>query len=103
LTANGFLPASSTSWPVFLGLRDGTFHTINGLNSEGIITFPSLHAALSILFATALWRVRGIKWAGLALNGLLLISTPAFGSHYFVDVLAVRCSQPPAGSRRRAS
>jgi PAP2 superfamily len=87
-TANGFLPTSSTSWPVFFGLRDGTFHTISGLNSEGIITFPSLHAALGILFATALWGVRGIKWAGLVLNGLLLISTPAYGSHYFVDVIA---------------
>ena len=39
-SANGFLPASSNSWPVFLGLRDGTLHTVYGLNSEGIITFP---------------------------------------------------------------
>ena len=86
--ANGFLPTSSTSWPVFLGLRDGTFHTINGMNSEGIITFPSLHAALGILFAAALWRVRGIKWAALVLNTLMLVATPAYGSHYFVDVIA---------------
>ena len=86
--AHGFLPTSSTSWPVFLGLRDGTFHTINGANSEGIITFPSLHAALGILFGAALWRVRIIKWAGLVLNGLMLIATPAYGSHYFVDVIA---------------
>src|SRR5580698_11451128 len=85
---NGFLPTSSTSWPVFLGLRDGTFHTINGINSEGIITFPSLHAALGILFAAALWRVRGIKWAALVLNTLMLVATPAYGSHYFVDVIA---------------
>ena len=86
--ANGFLPTSSTSWPVFLGLRDGTFHTIHGMNSEGIITFPSLHAALGILFAAALWRVRGIKWAALVLNALMLVATPAYGSHYFVDVIA---------------
>jgi PAP2 superfamily len=86
--AHGFLPTSSTSWPVFLGLRDGTFHTINGMNSEGIITFPSLHAALGILFATALWRTKGIKWAALVLNGLMLAATPAYGSHYFVDVIA---------------
>jgi hypothetical protein len=85
---SGFLPTSSTSWPVFLGLRDSTFHTINGMNSEGIITFPSLHAALGILFAAALWRVKGIKWAGLALNAAMLVATPAYGSHYFVDVIA---------------
>lgn len=86
--ANGFLPTSATSWPVFLGLRDGTFNTINGMNSEGIITFPSLHAALGILFGAALWRVKRVKWAGLVVNGLLLVSTPAYGSHYFVDVIA---------------
>jgi membrane-associated phospholipid phosphatase len=86
--AKGFLPTSATSWPVFLGLRDGTFHSINGMNSEGIISFPSLHAALGILFATALWRTKGIKWAALVLNGLMLAATPAYGSHYFVDVIA---------------
>jgi hypothetical protein len=86
--SNGFLPTSSTSWPVFLGLRDSTFHTIHGMNSEGIITFPSLHAALGILFAAALARTKGIRWAAFALNGLLLISTPAYGSHYFVDVIS---------------
>ena len=86
--ANGFLPASSTSWPVFIGLRDGTLHTVYGLNSEGIITFPSLHAALGILFAAALWRVRGVRWIALALNGLMLVATPAYGSHYVVDVIA---------------
>jgi hypothetical protein len=85
---NGFLPVSSTSWPVFLGLRDGTMHTVYGLRSEGIITFPSLHAALSFLFAAALWRVRVVRWIALGLNGAMLIATPAYGSHYVVDVIA---------------
>jgi membrane-associated phospholipid phosphatase len=85
---NGFLPVSSTSWPVFLGLRDGTMHTVYGLNSEGIITFPSLHAALGFLFAAALWRVRVVRWIALGLNGAMLIATPAYGSHYVVDVIA---------------
>jgi membrane-associated phospholipid phosphatase len=86
--ANGFLPLSSTSWPVFLGLRDGTVHTVYGLNSEGIITFPSLHAALGVLFPAALWRVRKLRWIALTLNGLLLLATPVYGSHYMVDVAA---------------
>jgi membrane-associated phospholipid phosphatase len=87
-TANGFVPASATSWPVFIGLRDGTLHTVYGLNSEGIITFPSLHAALGILFLAALWRVKGVRWIALGLNGLMLIATPLYGSHYVVDVIA---------------
>jgi membrane-associated phospholipid phosphatase len=86
--ANGFLPASASSWPVFLGLREGTLHTVYGLHTEGIITFPSLHAAFCILFAAALCRAKGVKWIALGLNALMLIATPAYGSHYFVDVIA---------------
>jgi hypothetical protein len=85
---HGFLPVSSTSWPAFLGLRDGTMHTVYGLHSEGIITFPSLHAALSVLFAIALWRVPVVRWIALGLNAAMLIGTPAYGSHYVVDVIA---------------
>jgi membrane-associated phospholipid phosphatase len=87
-STNGFLPVSATSWPVFIGLREGTLHTVYGLNSEGIITFPSLHAALAVLFAAALWRVRGLRLVALGLNGLMLVATPAYGSHYVVDVIA---------------
>jgi hypothetical protein len=87
-SANGFLPPSSSSWPVFLGLRDGALHTVYGIRSEGIITFPSLHAALGVLFPAALWRVKGVRWLALGLNILLLIATPAYGSHYVVDVIA---------------
>ncbi len=87
-SAHGFLPTSATSWPVFFGLRDGTLHTVYGLNSEGIITFPSLHAALGVLFPAALWRVAGVRWIALGLNSLLLMATPAYGSHYVVDVIS---------------
>jgi hypothetical protein len=86
--ANGFLPASASSWPVFLGLRDGTLSTMQGLHSEGVITFPSLHAALGILFSVAVWPAKGIRWCVLGLNSLMLLATPAFGSHYVVDVIS---------------
>jgi len=87
-SANGFLPTSSTSWSVFLGLRDGTLHTVYGIRSEGIITFPSLHAALGVLFPAALWHVKGVRWLALGLNILLVLATPAYGSHYVIDVIA---------------
>jgi PAP2 superfamily len=80
--------ADRPSWPVFLGLRDGTVHTVTGLNAEGIITFPSLHAALGVLFPLALWRTAVVRWLALLLNGLILIANPAYGSHYVVDVIA---------------
>ena len=33
-------PAVSTSWPVFFGLRDGSFRVLVAIGSEGIISFP---------------------------------------------------------------
>jgi len=86
--ANGFLPVTASSWPVFLGLRDGTLSAVQGLHSEGIITFPSLHAALAILFSVAVWPVKGVRWSVFGLNGLMLLASPAYGSHYLVDLIA---------------
>ena len=82
------LPAVHTSWPVFYGLRDGTFRALVAVGSEGIITFPSLHAALAVIVVAALWPVPVLRWAFLALNVAMLVATPIDGSHYFIDVLA---------------
>jgi len=86
--AASILPISSTSWPVFHGLRDGSFLMLMASGSEGVITFPSLHAALGLIFALALWPVPVLRWFGLALNGLMIAATPIDGSHYFIDVFA---------------
>jgi uncharacterized membrane protein len=90
LTASdsGILPTVSTSWPVFYGLRDGSFRVLVAVGSEGIITFPSLHAALAVLVTAALWPVGYLRWAAVILNTAMLIATPIDGSHYFSDVLA---------------
>lgn len=82
------LPAVNTSWPVFYGLREGTFRSLVAVGSEGIITFPSLHAALAVILIAGLWPVRRLRWAFLALNLLMLAGTPIDGSHYFIDVFA---------------
>jgi hypothetical protein len=82
------LPTVSSSWPVFYGLRDGTWRTLVAVGSEGIITFPSLHAALAVIVIAALWPVAVLRWVILALNTAMLIATPIDGSHYFIDVLA---------------
>ena len=55
---------------------------------EGLVTFPSFHAALAVIFA---YSVRGIRFVAVPvylLNALLILATPAEGSHYLVDVLA---------------
>jgi membrane-associated phospholipid phosphatase len=81
-------PAVSTSWPVFYGLRDGTFRTLVAIGSEGIISFPSLHAGLAVILVIAVWPIPVLGWLTLALNLAMLAATPIDGSHYFCDVLA---------------
>ncbi len=55
---------------------------------HGVVTFPSYHAVLGVLFAWAWWPVRGFRWIGLVLNVTMIAATPLSGAHYFVDVLA---------------
>lgn len=95
----------------FTALRDGAFSHLSFQSMEGIITFPSLHTALAILFARAFWRLPYLGFVGLALNGMMIVSTLAVGGHYLVDTLAggviallgfaaLRARHPPAGSLR---
>jgi len=70
-------------------LRDGTLRTVSLESMQGIITFPSYHAALATVFAWGFWRSPGwVRWPGLALAALTLLSTPIDGGHYFVDTFA---------------
>jgi hypothetical protein len=82
------MPLSHTSWPVFFGLRDGSLRLLTGVGTEGVITFPSLHAALAVILVAALWPVPIARWVAVAINSLMLVATPVDGSHYFVDILA---------------
>jgi membrane-associated phospholipid phosphatase len=82
------MPAVSTSWPVFYGLRDGSVRTLVAIGSEGIISFPSLHAALATILIVALWPIPFLRWPIVALNVTMLAATPIDGSHYCSDVFA---------------
>lgn len=77
-----------TYLPVYHGLRDGTYRLLMATGADGIITFPSLHAALGLLFAVALWPVPVLRWVSLVLNIVMIVSVPVEGGHYFVDVFA---------------
>jgi PAP2 superfamily len=57
-------------------------------NMTGIVTFPSFHAAASIIYLWALWPIWWLRPVSLFVNGLLLLSTPIHGGHYFIDVFA---------------
>jgi membrane-associated phospholipid phosphatase len=74
--------------PIINALRDGSLRTLVAIGAEGIITFPSLHTAFAIILVVAFWPVPLIRWVGLALNVLMLASTPVDGAHYFTDMFA---------------
>ncbi len=63
-------------------------------DTQGIVSFPSYHAVLGVLFIEA---ARGRKWLFrllLPLNCLLIAAVMTEGAHYFVDLLggvAVAC------------
>jgi membrane-associated phospholipid phosphatase len=74
--------------PIFLGLRDGSFRQLMAMGSQGIVTFPSLHAALALIITVGMWPIPVLRWIGLAINALMLVSIPVDGGHYFIDVPA---------------
>jgi membrane-associated phospholipid phosphatase len=69
-------------------IRDATLRVISLDDMQGIIAFPSYHAALGVIFAVSFWNVRWLRWPGLAINAAMIAATPIDGGHYFVDVLA---------------
>jgi hypothetical protein len=73
---------------VLRAIRANAWTTLDIHKVDGIITFPSFHSALGILFLHGVWRIRWAFWIMLPLNIVLIISTPTVGGHYFVDVIA---------------
>ncbi|MBV8755508.1 MAG: phosphatase PAP2 family protein [Hyphomicrobiales bacterium] len=82
------IPIAQSSLPVFHALRDGTLRQLTAIGAEGIITFPSLHAALGLILMVALWPIAGLRWIGIVLNAVMIAATPIDGMHYLVDVIA---------------
>ncbi len=67
-------------------LRSGTLRAFNLDEMQGLVTMPSFHTTLAILFAYAFRRVPMLFPAALVLNVLLIVSTPTQGGHYVADL-----------------
>ena len=95
------------------GLRDGSLMMIDVADLGGIVTFPSFHATMAILFVWALWPVRILRAPVLAVNALMWASAVPIGGHYVVDLLggsaiallavAVMSPRPVRGPGRAAA
>ncbi|GGH25565.1 hypothetical protein GCM10007036_32780 [Alsobacter metallidurans] len=86
--ANIALATTTREGAHVMALRDGSFAKFSFQSAMGILTFPSFHAVLAVLFAWSGWRIPGLRWGFAALNGGMLAATPLHGGHYLVDVLA---------------
>ena len=71
----------------FFALRAGTMTTLRLEVGQGIISFPSFHAAGALIVTWALRRT-WFFWPVAALNAALLASTVLLGLHYVIDVIA---------------
>jgi membrane-associated phospholipid phosphatase len=84
------LPVASTTDYVtqWAALRNGTLRTFNTFDAQGLVVFPSFHATLAVLCACAARPLRILKIPLLVLNLLIILSSPAMGGHYFIDIIA---------------
>jgi hypothetical protein len=78
------------------GLRDGSIRVVDLGAMMGIVTFPSFHATLALIFIWAFGHLPRLAVPAQCWAGLTIIATPVFGGHYAVDVLAGLALAPPA-------
>lgn len=67
-------------------LRNGSLHEIPLRQMQGLISIPSLHAAMAVLLVYAM-RGTLLLPPFVILNAAMLVSTPVDGGHYLVDVI----------------
>ena len=68
-------------------LHDGPGY-ITPRELRGLIAFPSYHGVLAILLIWYARHISWLRWPFLAINTVVLLSTPEQGGHHLVDVLA---------------
>lgn len=81
---------ASTGWtypPVLVNAREGLIRVLDSTVLEGLIAFPSFHAVTAVIYAYYWWQIPYLRYAGLVVNGLMLVSTIPIGSHYLMDVV----------------
>jgi hypothetical protein len=92
---SGFLPALGMEGlagpePIaaLRDVRDGVWRSMNFDAVQGIVVFPSFHAALGIVLPYSIRRVRWAFWLLVVLNAVMILSTAPVGGHYIVDTIA---------------
>ena len=87
--ALGHVAHIGTGWmETLLMIRNGEWTAFDFSDVEGIISFPSFHTTLAILFVYAARHHRWALAVLVPLNMLLIVATLSVGGHYLVDLPA---------------
>ena len=68
-------------------LRAHTLGVVDLGALRGLVCAPSFHTAAAVVYAFTAWPIRRLRWPLLALNAMMLLSTPVEGTHYLADML----------------
>jgi PAP2 superfamily len=91
---SGIVPAIGPHPPLapfqqaLIDVRNGGWRLVSIGQMQGIVTFPSFHTTLAVLFVYAHRPPCRTFLPILALNLLMLIAIPFWGHHYFIDAVA---------------
>jgi hypothetical protein len=79
---------TSSSVSDFYPLRNGTLRVIEMVPLQGMVSMPSFHTTLAVLFVYALRGMPRVLLLWVPLNIAMILSTPTQGGHYLTDVFA---------------
>lgn len=71
----------------YTAFRSGQLRELSFREAQGLVSFPSFHTAIAMLFAYAMRHVRRVFPIAIGVNVLMVIATPVHGGHYVVDVI----------------
>ncbi|MGV1836902.1 phosphatase PAP2 family protein [Rhizobium rhizogenes] len=74
--------------PQIIAVRNDPHFVLQLEHASGIISFPSVHAAVAVLCGWGAWTIRWIRFPMIFLNTLMLLSAITEGGHYVVDLVA---------------
>lgn len=81
-------PGTSATVSDFALFRSGHMRVLTLQSMQGLVSFPSFHTVLAVLFAYSVRHVKVIFPTFIGINALMILSTPTHGGHYIWDVLA---------------
>lgn len=83
-----YMPESALYQPELIPLlRQHTLHHVDIGALRGLVSAPSFHTTMAMLYIFGAWRYPVLRWPVLAINVAMLLSTPVEGTHYLTDMV----------------